>query len=322
VRPLGTTITSIPLHSCAAARELIDWEAYQRADANGRQALRDQAMKWLKANAGRTHTDLLLDNLRTSKDPKVVLAAAQELTRKKEAAALTNIFLRIAELPKPEDRAALAECCFRLAPERCLEQARQWLAQDGEIRFWAALILFSSGDWSKQEGWTELKEALATDGEELKAHKRAFDTLLNSRRPEALDLAAGVFKHSPKDANEYETQPFIQRLFLAGRHEALDYLLAALDDETSAGTTSTVVNGKRVSVELTRGDRIAEHLHYLRKDDYEYPFTASEAERAAERAKLKHWLTEQMDLIRNGKESGFRTNTAEFSFPNWALDAP
>jgi hypothetical protein len=190
------------------------------------------------------------------------------------------------------------------------------------MRFWAAMILFTSGDWVKQEGFAELKAALANDDTDLTAQKRAFDTLIKSGRPEALDLAAGVFKHVTKETGDYDIQPFVHRLFLAGRKEALDYLLAALDDKTSYGTTSTVVDGKQVQIELSKGDATAEHLQYLRKDDYQYPYTAPEAERAAARAKLKQWLTEQMDLIRAGKESGIRTEVGDFSFPTWMLDAP
>jgi len=250
--------------------------------------LREKAQEWINANSGRTRTDLLLENLRNSAEPGAVLAAAGELTRNKETAALPLIFLRIQNLQKAEDQASLAECCFRLAPERSVEEARKWLNKGGEMRFWAAMILFSNGDWSKREGWAELKEALANDDKELTAYKRAFDALLKSGRPEALEVAVGVLKRFNKDTSVWDIKPFVHRLILAGRKEALDYMLAALEDKTTAGTTSSVIDGKRVTIELTRADEFAEDLSCLRKDEHMYSYTTSEAERIAERQNIGH----------------------------------
>ena len=306
----------------AARRELIDWSAYEQADPAGKQKLKQDAGRWIAANAARSLQDLLLENLAKSHDPNEVLAAARELTLKKVAAALPIMFERIANLPDPKDRAMLVECCFRLAPDKCLDQARHWVTQGGDVSFWAALILFTAGDRAKNEGLAELQRALAADGSNLWMHKRACDTLIKSGRPAALDLAAGVFKHVTPETSDWDIRPFVQRLFLAGRQEALDYLLAALDDKASGGTMFTEVDGKQVRVELTKGDNAAELVSQLRSDKYEYSKTAPEKARTAERARLKEWLQRQMKLIRAGKPAGIRTDVPDFAFPTWTLDAP
>jgi hypothetical protein len=313
---------AVQLIDQTACRELMDWAAYARSDAAGKKAMMDEARKWVAEHARLSRADLLLKNLQELKDPDAVVDAAQELTARKQLAALPVIFERMGNIGEAKARESLAECCFRLAPEKSVEQARKWIKEGEGVKFWGAMILFTSGDKEKQEGFAEIKALLDGDDHELTNHKRAFDTLLKSGRKEAIDLAAGVFKHDDGKLRNDELRPFAHRLFLAGRQEALDYLLKALDNKTPYGTRSTTVNGKQVSIELTQGDEAAENLRYIRSDKWEYPAEASEKDRAAEREKLKTWLKEQMELIRAGKPSGIRTDVGDFSFPRWMLDAP
>jgi hypothetical protein len=305
----------------AAAKELIP-HAYLAADATRRKAMRDEADKWIAANLNLTRTQLLLENLKTHKDADTVVAAARELTRGKEMAALPILFDRITSNPEAKEREALIECCFHLAPEKSVEHARKWITEGGDASLWGGLILLLHGDKEKQEGLRPVKAALAKDTSDLRRHKQSYDILVKTGRPEAMDIAASVFLRVQKDTSTWDVEPFIHRLFLAGRKEALDFLLKGLDDTTVYGTRTATIDGKQVSISITRGDNLAENLGFLRTDKYEFPSSGSDKERAAERTKLKKWLEEQMALIRDGKPSAIKQEVSPFRFSSWMLDAP
>jgi hypothetical protein len=305
-----------------AGRELVDQAAYQAADGASRWAMREAAAAWIRANAGRTRVQLLTATLQESKDAADVRAAARELARRHEIAALPALLAKVREATEDDARAEFAACCFRLDPAGSLADARRWVTMGGRLRFWGALVLFVAGDRARGEGVAPLAAALAADDDAIDLYREAFGTLLRSDRPAGPALAAGVLRRLPPGAGPYDTDAFVHRLLLAGRREAVDYLCAWLDDDTAAGQTQGAVGDKVVTVAATRGDGAGELIAGLRTDGYAYPAIGTAAERRAERARLKTWLAGQMALIRAGKPSAVAPVPPEMGARSARFDTP
>ena len=176
--------------------------------------------------------------------------AAHVAVHKRFTEALPVILGRLKDFPRQQGD--LAEICYGLDTAQAVPQARKWFASaDNNTRFWSALILLRHGDRSKFEGLAELEAALVKDdGSYL--YPRAIDPLLATNYDKAAALACGILKKERFEMHGFSTGQILQRLFLAGRQECLDYLLRRLDSEKSAGTTSGTHNGKQVARRRSR----------------------------------------------------------------------
>ena len=151
---------------------------------------------------------------------------------------------------------------------------------------------------------------------------QAIDQLLASKQKEAADLACTIFTKPHGHLSDYTAAPIIQRLFLAGRQEALDDILAELGSTNPSGQTSGEFQGKQVQRQQVTGDAAAEQLARWRTDKYDYPMLAPDDQRTAERERLKTWLTQQFALLRQGKKITLRITPDPIQVAHWQLDAP
>jgi hypothetical protein len=160
------------------------------------------------------------------------------------------------------------------------------------------------GDKQKQEGLAEMEAVLSKDDGRL--YLAAIEPLLTTGNDKAAALACGILAEK-RFVVEYRTlRPIAQRLFLAGRRECLDYLLAKLDSERPIRKSSGIRDGRRVERTLAEGDRFAEMITFWHGGRPEYDTLARDADRRAQRKQLATWLKEQFSLIEAGKKPDVR----------------
>jgi hypothetical protein len=108
---------------------------------------------------------------------------------------------------------------------------------------------------------------------------------------------------------------------MAGRQEALDYVLVGLDNQAHGGTASGTYKGDQVTRELTEGDRVADFVADWRADKWKFESLAPEDERKARREELKPWLKRQFAKIKAGQKPDMRP-APSLVHGEWRLDAP
>jgi hypothetical protein len=308
-----------------AKHDLADMATYAALDANGKKQHLEQVAKWVLANAGKGRTELLLETLETTKEWRIFSPAAAELIRDKEKRAVPVLAKRLNDFP--QQRGDVAELCYRLSAADFVEPARRWVKEadggggDKAVRFWGAIILMRAGDRGKLEGLDALKPILEQD-DGSHYYPLAFDELLASDREEALKVACAVLPKLRRGPGDFEAAAMVHRLVLKGRPEALEYMTAALDSTEKAEASWGQYEGKEVQRQQVVGDSAASALARWRTDKYSYSTLAPDDARAAERAKLKAWLVEQVRLRREGKKSGLREEPDPLHGSRWQLDAP
>ncbi len=316
------------LINAAARHDLAALQAYHAADAAGRKRHLERVLAWCRANAGKSPAELRRETIRTSKDWDAVAAAVEEAARAKDRAVLALLLARQVDFPKR--REDLARLVYQLGTSQAAPAARRWL-KDGEagVRFWAALTLLRHGRQGALEGLAELRPILAADDGSYR-YPQAFDALMDTRQRPAVDLACGILGKARLEVSFGSGGAVLHRLFLAGRPEALAYLLRGLDSQKDGGVSSGSYRGKQVERKQVEGDGFASAIAAWRASrvaptppgEYSYEILAPAAERAAERAKLKRWLQEQFKLIRAGKKPAMRTSPDRVGAEQWRLDAP
>lgn len=306
------------LVNSAAKRDLAELRIYARLDARDRQEHLARIMAWIKANAGRSAADLLLEQCREAKQFREFHRAATELAQAGNKQVVPLLIQRMNEFPDAADD--IVELCYRLSSADLAPEARKWVKDERvDVRYWASLILLKHGNRGQLEGLAVLRPLLDKaegDGRFVEA----FDVLLDTNNEEAITLACSVLKKS--SSVSFNTGPMVHRLLLRGRQEAVAYLMQKLDDSTESGSSSGTFNGKQVLRRVTVGDSAGTMLERLRADKYDYPSLAEDEDRARERQKLKAWLDEQIKLIRAGKPHAFRPKPDELVSPQWRVDAP
>ncbi len=307
------------LVNAAAKRDLADLATYFRLDPAGKQAHLEKVIGWCKVNAGKSEEELLLDVVTTAPSREEFYSAAQELIAAKKTRVLPPLLKRMKD--HRDEARIIAELCHRLDAPETASPAREWVKGDDQtVAFWGSLILLRHGEKTKKEGLEPLRKILEKDDGEI-LYPRALDTLLATKDPAALDLAAGILgKH------HFGTRPnraaVLHRLFLAGRPEALDYLLAGLDSKDEGGTSFGKYKGQEVQRKLTRGDEFAGDVSEWRTEGPGYERMAPDEDRAKQREALKGWLKEQFALIKAGKKPMMSTQPRPITTPQWRLDAP
>jgi hypothetical protein len=303
----------------AATRDLADLGTYNGLDEAGRKKHLEKILAWCKANAGKSRTELLLDTAATAEDWREVQAASARLVAEKELKVLPVLVARSKDFPKMQG--SIAEMCSKLDSADAVKPAREWVKSKEEAtKFWAALILLRHGDRANTEGLEPLKEVLARD-DGSHFYPRALDALLAVKCEPATTLAVGILQ-KPRFADDFNHSAILHRLILAGRKEALDHVLAGLDDTESAGTSLGKYQGKEVKREQTRGDRMAGAVAEWRTDKWEFENLAPDDQRKKQREELKGWLKEQFARIKAGQKPEMRTEVRPLRFPEWQLDAP
>ncbi len=301
------------INDCAM-QPLIDPDLFAASNPQDRQALTNNAAQWAATHARHTRTALLLETLSTHQDPDTVITYARKLTLAKETSALPLLLNRIAASDSDKKmRDALVECCLYLDPVATLPHARKWLADPKGPRFWAAVILAVSGDESSQEGVKELAAFLATDHRQyLQLHRMCFESLMRSRRPQCIALAAGVLKIIDTSQDFWDTriQPFAHRLLLEGRPEALDFLLANLDNPAPQ-----LPGVKRAKPPITIADTTAGMIDRMLVDPFKFGKTIP----PDQRQELKNWLQQQTTLLREGKPTNIKPNPEPIYEDRWPI---
>jgi len=315
-----------------AMQDLADLETCEDPDEAGRKQHIAKLLAWCKANAGKTRTQLAVELMRRAKEPRDFLRPAVVAARAKSVEALPLLIGRVPALP--EHRGDVAELCYRIDTPQAVAHARKWVAdEETAVRFWGALILLRHGDRANLEGLDVLRAVLdppkppARDaGEELVApdegeepagepaeapppaespwtdedlswYPYAIDDLLATGRDEAAAVACTILKKDRAFWFDTVAPPILHRLFLAGRKECLDYLLAKLDSEKPIGSEPAEEGEPR----RVQGDKAVDLVWSWRTDDFDYDWDAPLEERRRKRRTLKAWLQGSFQRIRAGQ---------------------
>lgn len=278
----------------------------------GRQQAVDKVLAWCKANASKSLETRLLDTLTTTKDWNEFARVAGQAVREKIPAAAPVMQKRLPDFDASH-REDMLEICYALNSPDAVPIARDWLAAhpapaagagddaDETVRFWSAMLVLRASKPEAPEGLDVLKAILAGKNA-AQWYPHAFELLMALKTPEAADIAAGALKAVGR-SDDFFTAEITKDLFLAGRKEALDFMLAWLDDNGEAGTSWTQNSaGEQVSVKLVNGDNAAMVIAQWRTDKYSYDITTPAQQRKAGREKLKPWLKDQFALVLAGKQ--------------------
>jgi hypothetical protein len=239
--------------------------------------------------------------LQTSKDWRAFQAAAGEAVHSHYVKAVPILISRIADFPR--SKSSIVESVHGIQSSAAVDEARKWLSDaDQTTRYWAALILIRyTGKAAQPEGLDELKKQLSNEKEAEDNFAGALDDLLASGYEPAMQLADSIL-NAGFFAKSYEKDAILQRLVLAGRKPAYDYLARELDG-AAADATAKMVAGWRT-------------------DAYDYKASATEAERKKQREELKTWLTQQLELIKAGKNPVMNSTPRPLQRRQWHVDAP
>jgi hypothetical protein len=305
--------------NAVAQRDLADLAAYQAADAAGRARHLARIVDWCRANSTKSPAELVRQTIAGAAGFAEVQAATRVALQSRDAAALPVVLGRLKDFR--DRREELARLAYAFGSAALVPTARSWLADPDEgVRFFGALTLLRRGNRAGLEGLAELRPILlADDGSQR--YPEAFDALMDTGARPAIDLAAGFLAKPHFDT--YGHEEAILRLFLAGRREALDYVLLGLASREDGGTSSGSYRGADVERPQVKGDRFASMVaSWQRGGGAAYDVLAPDAARAAERARLAGWLRAQHALIQAGKPPAMRTKTAPLVRGEWQVDVP
>lgn len=321
------------LVNAVARRDLADLRRFDRLDAAGREQAIAEMLEWCRAHESMSPEQLILETLRTADDYGEFSQAADEGVAARHESILDPLLARFArhdELNKEQDRKPkdpdvvdfggrgppdwrddIARWAFELDTPKAADPARRWLGHpDEDVRFHAALILLRHGDRTQLEGLDQL-EAILARRNSTESYARALGVLLATGDERALKVACRALENEEIDLT-FGGDTIVRRLFLAGRAEARDFLVAALDATT---TDDDPFSG-------SRADEVAELLADWRRDEFEFNRDAPAAERAQKRAELKQWLARQFDLIHAGKPPEIPADAGDPPTGGWRIDAP
>jgi len=288
----------------AAMRKLVDYEDGSDPPVETLVTWKDHVLKWARDHRGKSRPNLALEaiaNCRTWVEVKTAVTACINM---KEGRVFRALELRLRDFPKNhEEAAALA---FYVNSPETVDAARLWLKHsDEDVRYWAARILLRHGDRAKLEGYDELK-AVLDESPVIRDFTRAIDDLLSIGTEEARTFACRILKkESFKPWEEEGGRAALQRLFLAGRPEALEYIESKLDDPTVVYLIGKggIDEPRTPDNVITAGDCLAKQLCQWSLKEKEFDDHAPGAQRAMWRKELRVWIRKQADLIRKGEKS-------------------
>lgn len=303
-----------------AKRDLAQLQTFAQLDELGRLRHINAVLEWCHRNAGKPGKELLLESLVDAQTWGEFNRSADEAAEKHLAEALPIFVRRLGDFKNRQDD--IVELCYRLGSADAAPPARKWLASENEtVRFWSALILLRHGDRTKPEGLAELTPILAKD-EGWHYYPPAVEPLLATKDETAVTLAYGILRKEAFRGQYASQSPVLERLFLAGRQEGLDYLLTHLESENPCGSAAGTFGGKEVRRSLVEGDRMAAVVATWRSDGAEFDVLAPDDVRRAKRELLRHWLKEQFALIHAGKKPDMTMLPIRLRMPEAHFDAP
>lgn len=291
-----------------AKRDLANLEKFTRLSDKGRKLHIQQMISWCEENASKTKKDLLLDTLRKTDDWVEFDIAASEASEAGIDEILPIIEKRLADFSDKSSN--LAAHIYTLNSRAAVTLARQWVNhQDEGTRFWSALILIRYGRQDENEGLDVIKLILnKDDGDNW--YPRAIEGLLASKFEPAMQLADGILKKSKFDL-QWNGNPVLIRLFLAGRKNAYAYIIKQFDSNDPGTFENTLI-----------ADEITEIVAGWRNNKHEYDTSWPNGRKMKYRNELKAWLKAQFSLIQKGENSEINAELRKMYFPEWRLDHP
>jgi len=337
----------------AAQETLVDLNSLDGLDDAGKQAALAKIKAWCDAHAGKSASDLLADTIQATKDEKDFVQAVGKAAEQKRTDLLLLAAARAKDFPDSSATAKVAQVCYQSGLPGFVEQARTWIKDTdkqaaidaakppkpadapiylGEVdppfadysvtRFWSALILLRDGDQTKVEGFDVLRPLLkADDGSYY--YPRCMGALLGTKDEKVTALACNVLKKPAILTTPWDSGDDIRRLFLAGRPECRDFLIATLKNNSPDGqsTMDKQIDDKKVTEPILKGRSIAEIICQWRNDNYTIDESLPNTVQIKKRKELADWINAQFDLIRQGKPPQMNTQLSA-DILEWHIDAP
>jgi hypothetical protein len=332
----------------AAQETLVDPGSLENLDDAGKRATLDRIKAWCAAHEGKSASDLLAETIETTKDERDFVRAAGTAAQQKQPRLLMLAAARAEEFPDWRAAAKIAQFCFQSGFPGFVDQARKWIketdkraaadeakppkpanapvylgeedpliADYSQTRFWSALILLRDGDHGKMEGFDVLQPLLKMDDGSF-YYPHCMGALLATKDEKVIGLACEVLKKPALLTTPWDSGDQLRRLFLAGRPECRDFLIATLKDDSPEGqsTMDKQIDGKTVTEPILKGRCIAEIVCQWRTDDYRIGEDLPNTEQIKKRAELAAWIGGQFDLVRKGRQPDMKTQLSpEVTFP-------
>jgi hypothetical protein len=136
-------------------------------------------------------------------------------------------------------------------------------------------------------------------------------------------MACGVLKKPGILTAGWDYADQIRRLFLAGRPECRDFLIAELKDTAPSSQTETTTgaDGKDHEVHPPASADIVNTICHWRKDGFRIDDSAPASENMKKRRELADWINAQFALIQQGKAPDMNTTLSDY-VPRPQIDAP
>ncbi|MCX7425394.1 MAG: hypothetical protein NTW96_07175 [Planctomycetia bacterium] len=303
-----------------AKHDLAQLSEFLPLDEQGRQRHIDSILEWCRQHAGKSGNELLLQSLAEAKRWREFKWAADEAAEKRLTDALPIFVRRFTDFDHCQDD--IAELCYLVDSADAVAPAHKWsTSEDESVRFWSALILLRHGDQTKPEGLAELEPILAKDDGSLR-YPHAIEPLLATKNEKAVTLAYGILRKDGFRCSDVSSSPILERLFLAGRQEGLDYMLAHLESEEPSGSAIGVRDGKEVQRSLVEGDRAAIIATSWQTGDKTFDAFSPDDARRSQRKQLRGWLETQYALIQAGKKPEMTILPVRLRMAQAQFDAP
>jgi hypothetical protein len=307
-----------------AKHDLTQLDAFSAKDEAGKRKHLDDILQWCREHGGQTREQFLLGTLAEAKTWESFAPAAGEAVSRRLQGALPVLVKRFGTFSTAEGNAGVVRLCYRMDSAEAAEPARRWLTDaEEDVRYWAALILLRHGGKEKPDTALDALEPILANDDGTHRYPRAVEVLVETKSQRALTLAGGVLqKPAFLQQPGWIAGPVLQRLFLAGHQECLDYLLVRLGSEKADGGSSGERDGKQVQQSLVEGDDIAMVVASWRLGQAEFDALLPDDQRRAERKRLKTWLAEQFAAIKAGKKAQMKPPSHLIESSGPFLDAP
>ncbi|MBI3099827.1 MAG: hypothetical protein HYY93_16570 [Planctomycetes bacterium] len=283
-----------------AGKKIYFASEYARLGPTARRERMNRLREWCQVHADLTWEEIRVEAMKEATTPWVVLDAAEALMKRGSAAGAPVLIRRWNDFPGKQGD--ILSRLYRMnAPESVPEARRKWVfADDPSARFWGGMILLRDSSGADATAVETLKSLLREDPEG-KFRRESFDALFDTGREECRLLACGVVE-APRFACLFdEDDRRMRKMFEAGRPEALEFLLAALDDAgpSNASMYDPEAPEGHESVELEVRDCTAQTVSAWRGSAYDE--WASPEVRTAKIEELKEWLKSEASRARGGR---------------------
>jgi len=295
-----------------AKAELSDIRDYQRKGKAEKAIHIQNILKWCETNKNLSRKELVLKTIRTTKNFREFSTNVSEATAEEYPELLDELKAGWVRFSARSERQQMMEMIYRMNNPEAVSFAKLKLSnQNDAISFWAALVLIAHAEKSdKEEAIAKLEAFLGEKADGSYWYPRAVLPLLKSDSEKAKKLASGILDKDRFDLG-FSGLPIVHHLLLAGRQEALDFLVKGLLDE-----------GPSRYVDSIKGDVFLKEINRLAETPFDFDSEWPAEKKKQAREKVAKWLRKQFAAISAGEKHTVKKTPGTIHHSEWQIDAP